>query len=190
MRLGISHHLGWAVAVTATSDHSVVDRRRLELIGPDLPAAPVHHLGGTHELHGPAEPLDDDALARIVEQVRASVAAATAVALDQLEHDLTSPITSISVRTWPDDLPEDIAALRRPPHESRVDSYMYCQLLAEAGAARGWTVHRYDARAVLGEALRVLGDDADAVLQGPRATLGPPWTKDHRTALAATVVLG
>jgi hypothetical protein len=26
------------------------------------------------------------------------------------------------------------------------------------------------------------------VLHGPRARLGPPWTKDHRTALAATVV--
>jgi hypothetical protein len=25
-------------------------------------------------------------------------------------------------------------------------------------------------------------------LYGTRATLGPPWTKDHRTALAATVV--
>ena len=26
------------------------------------------------------------------------------------------------------------------------------------------------------------------VVRGPRAVLGPPWTKDHRTALAATVV--
>jgi hypothetical protein len=34
----------------------------------------------------------------------------------------------------------------------------------------------------------VLGDRTDAVLDGPRASLGPPWTKDHRMALAATVV--
>jgi len=34
----------------------------------------------------------------------------------------------------------------------------------------------------------VLGARTAAVLDGPRATLGPPWTKDHRTALAATVV--
>ena len=26
------------------------------------------------------------------------------------------------------------------------------------------------------------------ILHGPRAMLGPPWTKDHRTALAATVL--
>jgi hypothetical protein len=33
-----------------------------------------------------------------------------------------------------------------------------------------------------------LGERADGVLRGPRATLGPPWTKDHRVALAATVL--
>jgi hypothetical protein len=36
----------------------------------------------------------------------------------------------------------------------------------------------------------VLGARADEVLQGPRARLGAPWTKDHRVALAATVVAG
>jgi hypothetical protein len=27
------------------------------------------------------------------------------------------------------------------------------------------------------------------VLHGPRATLGPPWSKDHRMALAATILV-
>ena len=36
----------------------------------------------------------------------------------------------------------------------------------------------------------LLGERAQEVLQGPRAALGPPWTKDHRVALAATVVAG
>jgi hypothetical protein len=80
MRLGIAHHLGWAVAVTASADHQVVDRRRIELIEPGMPAAPIH-------------------------------------------------------------------------------------------------------------ATRTLGPQADDVLRGPRATLGPPWSKDHRMALAATIVL-
>ena len=35
-----------------------------------------------------------------------------------------------------------------------------------------------------------LGPRADDVLNGPRHRLGPPWTKDHRVALAATVVCG
>jgi len=29
MRLGIAHHFGWAVAVTASAEHEVVDRRRM-----------------------------------------------------------------------------------------------------------------------------------------------------------------
>ena len=41
----------------------------------------------------------------------------------------------------------------------------------------------------LAEAVRILGERADEVLHGPRATLGPPWSKDHRMALAATIVL-
>ena len=36
----------------------------------------------------------------------------------------------------------------------------------------------------------MLGGRADEVLRGPRATLGPPWAKDHRVALAATIVGG
>ena len=43
---------------------------------------------------------------------------------------------------------------------------------------------------VVGQAAGVLGERADEVLEGPRATLGPPWTKDHRIALAATIVAG
>jgi hypothetical protein len=39
MRLGIAHHFGWAVAVTASSDEEVADRRRIELIEPGIPAA-------------------------------------------------------------------------------------------------------------------------------------------------------
>jgi hypothetical protein len=42
MRLGIADHLGWAVAVTASADHEVVDRRRIELVEPGISAAPIH----------------------------------------------------------------------------------------------------------------------------------------------------
>src|SRR4029079_17731503 len=109
MRLGIAHHLGWAVAVTASDDHEVVDRRRIELIEPGLPAAPIHHEGGPHDMHRSGDPLDDDALAALVAEGRVSVVAATSAALDELETDLTGPIRSISVRSWPDDFPTDIA---------------------------------------------------------------------------------
>ena len=76
------------------------------------------------------------------------------------------------------------------PYEARADAIMYRQELAELAHARGWDVHVYDAKAVLGQAAELLGPRAAEVLDGPRARLGPPWTKDHRVALAATIVAG
>jgi hypothetical protein len=190
MRLGIAHHLGWAVAVTASSDHEVVDRRRIELIEPGVPTAPIHHQGGPHLLHRKGEPLGDVALATLVADVRAAAARATSAALAELEAALPEPIVSMSLRAWPADFPEDIAVLRQVPYESRADSVMYRQVLADLASQRGWDVRRYEAKDVEAEAARALGEQADEVLRGPRARLGPPWTKDHRMALAATILAG
>src|SRR5262245_22737333 len=181
VRLGIADHFGWAVAVTASADHEVVDRRRIELVEPGVCAAPIHY---------ESRRLDVTATAALVAQVRASIARATSAALDDLAAALPEPVVSISLRTWPPDFPDDIAVQRRTPYESRADAIMYRQLLAELAGARGWDVHLYVAKEVLGRAVSLLGERADAVLDGPRAALGPPWTKDHRTALAATIVAG
>ena len=67
---------------------------------------------------------------------------------------------------------------------------MYRQVLVELVEGHGWSVHFYEAKSVLAQAAAVLGDRTDDVLEGPRARLGPPWTKDHRVTLAATVVAG
>ena len=179
VRVGIAHHLGWAVAVTASAGHDVVDRRRIELIEPGVPAAPIEH---------EARLLDDDAAARMVAEARASALRATAVSLDQLAASLPGPVVSMSLRAWPLDFPDDVVVQRRPPYESRADSVMYCQVLSECAHVRGWEVHLFDARAVEAQASRVLGAQAGDVFHRPRATLGPPWTKDHRIALAATVM--
>lgn len=190
LRLGIAHHLGWAVAVTADADHQVVDRRRIELTEPGLPVAPIHHEGGAHPMHRNGPPLDDAALAALVAEVRASAVRTAGAALDDLATSVPGPIGSISLRAWPDDAPEDIAVLRQFPHESRADSVMYRQVLAGLAADRHWSVHRFAAKDVEAEAARLLGDRAGDVLHGPRSRLGPPWTKDHRMALAATVLVG
>ena len=181
VRLGIAHHLGWAVAVTASADHKVVDRRRIELIEPGMATAPIHHEG---------KALDDDATAVLVAQVRASAARATSDALDELATALPEPIVSMSLRAWPLDFPEDIATQRRVPYESRADSVMYRQVLADLAGARGWTVHLYDAKDVEARAVSKLAERADEILLGPRETMGAPWAKDHRMALAATIVAG
>lgn len=181
MRLGIADHFGWAVAVTATADHRVVDRRRIELVEPGLPEAPIHYKG---------KGLDVAGATALVARVRASAARATAAALDQLAADVGEPILSISLRTWPPDFPDDIAVQLRVPYESRADAIMYRQVIAEAAHDRGWDVHLYSAKDVVAQAVSVLSGRAEAILDRPRAALGPPWTKDHRMALAATVVAG
>lgn len=179
MRLGIAHHFGWAVAVVASADHQVVDRRRIELIEPGMPTAPIHHDG---------KGLGDRDLAALVAEVRASAERATATALDDLEAALPASIVSMSLRWWSPEFPTDLAVLRRSPYEARADSVMYREVLAEAARSRGWSVHLFDAREVEAAAGAVLGDDTDDVLHGPRRILGPPWNADHRIALAATVV--
>src|SRR3954452_13112045 len=173
MRAGIAHHLGWAIVVTASADQQVVDRRRIELIEPGMATAPIHHEG---------KALDDDAASELVARVRVSATRAAAAALDELPSALDEPIVSVSLRSWPLDFPDDIAVQRRVPYEARADSVMDREVLAELAHARGWAVHLYDAREVEGQAISVLGARADELLHGPRATLGPPWSKDHRMA--------
>ena len=180
MHVGIADHLGWAIAVTADDDHTVVDRRRIALVERGVTEAPIHYESAR---------LDDAATAALVETVRASVLRASAAALDDLAAAVPAPIVSISLRLWPHDFPDDIAVQRRAPWEARADAIMYRHLLAELAHARGWEVQCYDAKQVEGQAADLLGDRADAVLHGPRAALGPPWTRDHRMALAATVLV-
>jgi len=179
MRLGIAHHLGWAVAVTASADGRVVDRRRLDLIEPGLPVAPHEH-----EIQG----LDDRAAQALVATVRAAAVRATSASLEALAAALPGPIGSMALRYWSPDFPDDVATLRRPPHQAVADSVLYRQVLADVAHEHGWAVHLYDARTVEAQAARALGARAHDVLHGPRALLGPPWTKDHRIALAAALL--
>jgi hypothetical protein len=91
MRVAIADHFGWAVAVTASADHEVVDRRRIELIGPGVSAAPIHY---------ESRRLDVAETAALVAKARASVARVSSAALDDLAATLSAPVRSISLRTW------------------------------------------------------------------------------------------
>ena len=146
-----------------------------------MPTAPVEHEAGT---------LDDDDAARMVAEARASALRAASASLDQLAASLPGPVVSMSLRAWPLDFPDDIVAQRRPPYDSRADSVMYCQVLSGCAHTRGWQVHLFDAKDIEAQAARILGERSGDVLHGPRAALGPPWTRDHRIALASTIVAG
>lgn len=178
LRVGIVHHLGWAVAVTAHG-HRVVDRRRIDLIEAGVPPAPIEH---------EIQPLENAAAAKLVARVRTSAARATDASLNALASAVPGAIVSLSLRAWPLDFPEEIPVLRRAPYMSQADSVMYRQVLAELAQKRGWTVHLYEARSVQSQAARGLGSRAEEVLYGPRDLLGPPWTRDHREALSAAIL--
>ena len=120
MRVGIADHLGWAVAVTASADHVVVDRRRMELVEAGLPAAPIHYEG---------KRLDVGAAAALVAKVRASVVRTASAALDELAVAL--PSRSCRSRSGlAAGLPAGIAVQLRPPYESR-HAIMYRRVLSE-----------------------------------------------------------
>lgn len=131
--------------------------------------------------------LDDTDLAVLVAAVRASAERHAAGALAALADEVAGSIVSLSLRAWPPDFPVDVVVQRRAPYESQADSVMYRRVLAEAASARGWRVHVYGSD-IEQRAAVALGDRSHEVLHGPRAALGPPWTKDHRTALAAAVL--
>lgn len=149
MRVGIAHHFGWAVAVTAAADHQVVDRRRIDPVEPGMPTATIHHEGRL---------FDDAAAAALVAKVRASSLAELAAAASE-------PVVSTSLRGWPLDFPDDIIVQRRAPYESRADSVMYRRVLAECARARGWDIHLFDARNIESQAATILGERADDVLR-------------------------
>lgn len=179
VHVGVYDHLGWAVAVTASDDYNVVDRRRMELLEQGVPAMPIHH---------PGKGLTLDEIEALVAGVRASAERATSASLDALSTSLPSPVSSIRLRALPVEFPTEIAVQLRAPYEARADAVMYRQVLAAAAKTRGWAVKFYDAKTAEADAARILADRADDVLRGPRDRLGPPWTKEHRTALAATIL--
>jgi len=71
--VGIYDHLGWAIAVTASSEHDVVDRRRIDLLEPGMPNMPIHH---------PEHGLSPDEITALVTRVRASAELATTASFD------------------------------------------------------------------------------------------------------------
>ena len=81
---------------------------------------------------GAEAPLDDDALAAWRPRCGRRWSGPRRRPLDVLGRPLGRPIDVESLRDWPAEFPDDIAAPRRVPDVSRADSVMYCQVLAEA----------------------------------------------------------
>lgn len=173
---GVADHYGWAAVVTVGDDGQVVDRRRIELIDPGLPASPIHH---------EAQSLPIEEAVGLVQEVERSVARCVATAWDALaaDHDLTA----VAVRDSPELPPTIEEQIRSYWAQTRADPVMYRRVLIEDAARRGWAVHLYDHRRVTDEASTTLGLAPDH-LAAPRRELGAPWAADHRKAYAAALL--
>jgi hypothetical protein len=177
--VGVSDHGGWAVLVTVTCDGTLLDRRRVELVGEGLPKLP-------HHSEGQRLPLDE--AVELVERVRVSAERHAVIALDAVTGAVPR-ILGVALRKCPQ-LPPTIAERIKDYRAQNVaDWVMYRKALASAAEARGWPVHWYDAKSVVGalrQALRV--ENLDAHFRQLRRAVGPPWNNDHKLAMAAAVV--
>jgi hypothetical protein len=166
--IGVSDHGGWAILVTATGSGSLLDRRRVELVDRDLPKIP-------HHSEGQALPLEE--AVALVERVRASAERHAVLRLDEVEESLPDRIAGIALRQCPE-LPPTIAERIADYRAHNVaDWVMYRRALAAAAEARGWAVHWFDAKKVSGTPPGI-----------ERKSIGPPWSQDHKIAMAAAIV--
>jgi hypothetical protein len=177
--IGVADHGGWAVLVTVAPDGTLLDRRRVELVDQGLPRLPHHH---------EAQGLPLDEAVALVERVRISAERHAVLALDAVTISVPC-ILGVALRICPQ-LPPAIAERIKDYRAQNVaDWVMYRKALASAAEARGWPVHWYDAKKVLGaasQALRV--KNLDAHFLHVRRAVGPPWNKDHKLAMAAAIV--
>ena len=165
--------------VTASASGKLLDRRRVELVDEGLPKLP-------HHSEGQGLPLEE--AVELVERVRVSAESHAVLALDAVTIAVPR-ILGVALRKCPQ-LPRTIAERIKDYRAQNVaDWVMYRKALACAAEARGWPVHWYDAKSVLGAArgaLRV--ENLDAHFLQVRRAVGPPRDKDHKLAMAAAIV--
>jgi hypothetical protein len=179
--IGISDHGGWAVLVTVARDGTLLDRRRVELVGEGLPKIPHH---------SECQRLPLDEAVELVGRVRVSAERHAVIALDAVAMAVPD-IAGIALRAC-QQLPPTIAERITDYRAQNVaDWVMYRKTLAVAAEARGWAVYWYDPKSVLDAACQTLGvADLDDYFVQVRKAIGPPWNADHKLAMAAAMVAG
>jgi len=177
--IGVSDHGGWAVLVTVARDGTLLDRRRVELVGEGLPKIPHH---------SEAQRLPLDQAVELVERVRVSAEQHSVLALDAVAVAVPR-ILGVALRKCPP-LPPTIAERIKDYYaQNNADWVTYRQALASAAEARGWPVHWYDAKSVMDSARRALRvENPDTYFLQVRKAIGPPWNNDHKLAMAAAIV--
>ena len=185
-------HGNSAFLVTVATGGELLDRRRIDLTGPDMPTHPHHHQGswavGRYlDTPGARKISLADAVA-LVERVRAAAAQGARDSLATLAAAVPVPIENIALRVCPELPPTVEQRIADNRAQTVADTVMYREALALAAEARGWSVHWYDRERVFREAAAALGrKPIDDVLAAMGRTFGPPWQAKHKLAAAAAI---
>ena len=129
-------------------------------------------------------------VADLIERVRESAQRHAALGLDAVARAVSPKIRGVALRAL-QRLPATTAErLRDYRSQNLADWVMYREALAGAAESRGWSVHWYDAKTVLDAASISVGvsESFDSLFLNARRSLGAPWGKDHRVAMAAAIV--
>jgi predicted component of type VI protein secretion system len=186
--VGIEDHYAWANLLSVAADGAdvqLLDRRRVVLLDPGLPASPYH--GDTIGM------LPRDA-ERVVHEVRRSAAQRATSALTTLIADLSpARCRGIAIRTPPlTRLPDTVAEAHADAWiRNRADGMIYHLALTDAARALGLAVFCFDKASVVALAAAAGGSTAQAFeqrLQQLGKSLGPPWRKGHVWACAGAIL--
>jgi hypothetical protein len=185
--IGIEDHYAWAnvVSITAAgSDEILLDRRRVELLDPPLPASPYHH----DTLH-----LPPSAAEKLVQDVKMSANSRAMTALSSLITELApARCRGVAIRVPPlSHLPATVAEVHADTWVmNRADGMIYHQALTEASAQLNLRVCYFEPATVLAHAAQARGTtarDLEHRLKAFGTTHGPPWRKGHVIACAGAI---
>jgi hypothetical protein len=175
------------VAVTAgvgDDGHlAVLDRRRVGLIGDDLPRMAYHA----------AAELDAGAAERLVASVDAAIADhARAVVTELVAAPGDTAVVGIAVVGQPREIPGVAAVLASHARMHACEGEQYRRGIVEAANVLGLPVLRIgpdELSARTTELLEWTPERTVRELAAVRATLGPPWQSDHKQAALAALTL-
>jgi hypothetical protein len=184
--VGFSTHSGWAVAVVAGSMEGhlrVHDRRRVELISPDLPRQAYHAAADL-----PAGEGRD-----LVAAVDRSIAEHALDALSAIQTSVSehSSLAAVGIVGHAREIPDLAAVLASHALMHASEGEQYRRGLDQAAVQLGLRVRRTAAERLVPQAAEAVGWSSDRLADEyaqVRAALGPPWQKDHKDAAAAALV--
>ena len=169
---------------TSGPDELLLDKRRVELLDPQLTASPYHH----DTLHMPISEAEE-----LVRTVKASANRRAESAFSSLLRELApAKCRGIAIRVPPlRELPATVTEVHaKTCITTRADGIIYHQALTRAAARLDLSVFHFEKEDALELAAQARGKtarDLERHLKAVGTTLGPPWRKGHVVACAGAI---